>query len=128
MPDFFINNSKTDFTVDPDKSKQINQSSKNYWNDINAKQEEKNTEYLEDLQKYSVNIPQEQYNIIKDVIADADNPEDEAYRWASALELNNQYGMPIQQAYENLEQINAALWGDKYTFTPKTNFKAIVDN
>ena len=128
MSDIFFNNSRVNFTPDANEVNKRNESSKSYWDEQNAAIEQKNQAYLEDLQKYSVNIPQEQYNIIKDVIADAENPEDEAYRWASALELNNQYGMPVQQAYANLDQITAAIWGDKYQFTPKTNFKAIVDN
>ena len=127
MSDFFINTDEN-FTTNPEKTERINQSSKDYWNDINAKQEQKNAEYLENLQRYTVNIPQEQYNFIKDAVANADNPDDESYRWASAFELNNQYGMPVDYAYQNLEQITASIFGDKYTFTPKTNFKAIVDN
>ncbi len=128
MPDFFINNSRAQFNQNEDAVKNMNQSSKSYWDEQNARMQQKNAEYVEDLQRYSVNIPQEQYNIIKDAIANAEIPEDEAYRWAAAMELNNQYKIPIQSAYQNLESINAALWGEQYDFTPKTAFKAIVDN
>ena len=128
MPDFFINNSRVQFNQNEDAVKNMNQNSKSYWDEQNARMQQKNAEYVEDLQRYSVNIPQEQYNIIKDAIANAEVPEDEAYRWAAAMELNNQYNIPIQSAYQNLEAINAALWGEDYQFTPKTNFKAIVDN
>ena len=126
MPDIFFYNSESDYLQR--QNAEINQTSRDYWNKQNAAIEQKNAEYVENLKKYSVNIPQEQYNIIKDAIADAENPEDEAYRWASALELSKQYNLPVDYSYKNLEQINAAIWGDKYTFTPKTNFKAIVDN
>jgi len=99
-----------------------------YWRQKNERRAQLNAEYQQDLDRYSVNISQEDYNIIKDAIANADVPEDEAYRWACAMELNKQYDMPLNYAYQNLEQINAAKWGDRFTFTPKTNFKAIVDS
>ncbi len=104
------------------------QSESEYWAKKNERRAQLNAEYQEDLDRYSVNISQEDYNIIKDAIANADVPEDEAYRWACAMELNKQYDMPVAYAYQNLEQINAAKWGDRFTFTPKTNFKAIVDS
>ena len=128
MPDFYNNNARAQFYQDDESKKNINQSSKSYWDEQNARMQQKNAEYIEDLQRYTVNIPQSQYDIIKNAIANAEIPEDEAYRWASALELNNQYNIPIESAYQNLESITASLWGQDYKFTPKTNFKAIVDN
>ena len=103
-------------------------SEQEFWNKTNERRQQLNEEYQRDLEAYSVNISQEDYNIIKDAIANADVPEDEAYRWACAMELNKQYGTPISYGYQNLENINQALWGDRFTFTPKTNFKAIVDS
>ena len=104
------------------------QSESEFWRQKNERRQQLNEEYQQDLDRYSVNISQEDYNIIKDAIANAEVPEDEAYRWACAMELNKQYDMPVAYAYQNLEQINAAKWGDRFTFTPKTNFKAIVDS
>ena len=126
MSDIFINTDE--YAEDQYKNKIIDQSSADYWRMQNEQIQQKNEEYQQALDRYSVNISQEQYNVIKDAIANAEIPEDEAYRWASAMELNKQYGISIQDAYQNLEQINQAFWGDRYTFTPKTNFKAIVDS
>ena len=112
----------------PSQNNEYTQSRNEYWAKKNERRQQINEEYQQDLDRYSVNISQEDYNIIKDAIANAEVPEDEAYRWACAMELNKQYDMPVAYAYQNLEQINAAKWGDRFTFTPKTNFKAIVDS
>ena len=106
----------------------ITQSRNDYWRRKNEERQALNKEYEADIDRYSVNISQEDYNVIKDAIANADVPEDEGYRWACALELNKQYDIPVSYAYQNLENINQAFWGDRFTFTPKTNFKAIVDS
>ena len=93
-----------------------------------AEYERKNNEELLALkQKYMVDLAPEEYKLLNEAIANAEIPEDEAYRWASALELNKQHGVSLQDAYTNLEDYTKALWGEERTFTPKTNFKAIVD-
>ena len=128
MSDIFsFNDNNEDFETPAQQNEHV-QTREEYWSKKNERRQQLNNEYQQDLEAYSVNISQEDYNVIKDAIANADVPEDEAYRWACAMELNKQYGMPVSYGYQNLEQINAALWGDRFTFTPKTNFKAIVDS
>lgn len=117
-----------DFFIDKEELEKNNQSSRDFWQAQNKQVQAKKEEYQENLDRYTVNIPQEEYEIINQTISNAENPEEESYRWASAFELQRQYGIPLQEGYQNLENINAALWGDKYTFTPKTAFKAIVDS
>jgi len=107
---------------------QINEQSRKAFDAENEIYDKKDQQYLQDLQKYQVYLPQQQYEIINTAIANAEIPEDEAYRWASALELSNQYGIDTGEAYQNLEQIIAAKWGEEYKYTPKTAFKAIVDS
>ena len=126
MSDIFsISNS---FSKNSNQNNDVFASKNEYWSKKSEERQKKNDEYNDYLDRYSVNISQEEYNVIKDTIADAEVPEDESYRWACALELNKQYDIPVSYAYENLENINQALWGDRYSFTPKTNFKAIVDS
>ena len=120
MSDIFSFNDYNTGYENPNQNEHT-QSRNEYWANKNARRAQLNEEYQQDLDRYSVNISQEDYNIIKDAIANADVPEDEAYRWACAMELNKQYDMPVKYAYQNLEQINAALWGDRFSFTPKTN-------
>lgn len=97
-----------------------------YFTDIINKSNSDETQKQEDIKKYSVNLPQEQYDIINTAISNAEVPEDEAFRWACALEYKKQFDLPLSYTYEHLEDINKGIWGER-AFNPKTNFRAIVD-
>lgn len=92
-----------------------------------AKAEAARQELQANIDRYAVTLAPEEYEILNNAISNADIPEDEAYRWASALEMSKQFGIEISDAYKNLEEYSAAIWGKERTFVPKTNFKAIVD-
>lgn len=95
--------------------------------ELAAKLDAEFQEWAVNRDKYQVDLSQEEYDIINQAISNAEIPEEEAYRWATALEYNKQFGIGIADAYQNLEKYNAALWGENKSFVPKTNFKAIVD-
>lgn len=130
MPDIFFDKNLKYENQNTQKSatERINEEKTDFWNNLNTQTAQKRTDYTDMLERYQVPISQEKYNVIKDYVAASEDPEGELYRWASAMQLNEQYGIPLSNAYENLEQICAAKWGEDYQFTPKTAFKAIVDS
>ena len=114
MADIFFNNNR----IVERKSSGFEDNS-NYWKQKNNELNQRQEDYKKDLEAYSVYLPQEEYDLINNAIANAEIPEDEAYRWASALELNRQYEIPVEEGYKNLEQITASLWGDNFKINTK---------
>ena len=82
----------------------------------------------EQIEKYQVDLSDEEYAVLKDRIADSDDPDAEAYKWATAMEYTRMYDIPVSEAYTNLEILNEKTFGKNVTFTPKTNMKAVVDS
>jgi hypothetical protein len=99
---------------------------RNYWREVNARQDERSALRQGNIDKFKVRLSDEEYAILNNAIATAEIPEDEAYRMASAIELAKQYNISVSQARANLDGYVEALFGsDEKYHIPKTAFNAI---
>ncbi|MDR3191627.1 MAG: hypothetical protein LBT87_01025, partial [Treponema sp.] len=116
------------FAVDRDAARRGLAESNDFWNRQNREQQETNRRRQENLDRYTVRLTDEQYEILNLAIANAEIPEDEAYNMASAVKLSERYGIPLGYARQNLERYRDALFGTEKRYTPKDTFTAIADN
>ncbi len=71
-------------------------------------------------------VQQWEWDVISGAIAQAEDYETEAYRWANALQMSRLESIDLATAYENLDALNLK-WLGKVN-PPKTATKAIVDS
>ena len=122
MSDFFINSQNT-------FEKSGNQNSvNNFWDEQSKKSEETAQKRLENRQRYGVELTDEEYSQINNLIADSDNYDEEAHKIGSAILYSKEMGVPVSEAYTNLDTYNEALWGkSEKTQNYKSAFTAISD-
>ncbi len=127
MSDIFeqYKNKNTQFYINSENERELEANLKE--NELIEKARRTNEEYLANRQKYQVDLDPEEYAILNKAISNSEIPEDEGYRMAAAIKFNETFGIPLSEAYTNLEEYSAAIWGKERAFIPKTNFKAIVD-
>lgn len=97
-----------------------------FWQQQQQIGENLNKEHQENINKYGVDLPQEAYEALAPFIANSDNPEEEAYRIGTAYKYSEMLGIPLTEAYQNIENYNLAFWGENKA-DPKSNFKAVSD-
>jgi len=74
---------------------------------------------------YSMPVTESEYGPISNAIQS--NPEEEPYRYASALRFSKEYGLSMENAMVRLDELTQ--WQTGKVFTPtKTTWKSIVDS
>lgn len=125
MADFF-NNQNTD-----EEEQQVNKTAVNrndYFNETIENAKKKVEERHQNRDIYGVSLPDEVYQFLNEnVIKDAIYPEEEAYKWGTAFKYSQAYGIPLQEAYANVDNFNKALWEDKGVQPYKNWFKSVTD-
>ncbi|MDR3124071.1 MAG: hypothetical protein LBU16_09890, partial [Treponema sp.] len=116
------------FTVDREGTQQRRAENNDFWDRQNQEQQEVNQQRQKNLDRYTVHLSDDQYEILNLAIANAEVPEDEAYNMAAALKLAEKYDLPLADARRNLERYRDAIFGTGKRYTPKDSFTAIADN
>ena len=88
------------------------------------KRRKEKEEYKE---KYLVNLTEQQHNVLNMMLEKADKPEEKIYEFATAIKYAEQFHLPLDFAYQNLEAINRQ-WLGSGIAPSKGNFKAVVDS
>lgn len=104
MSDIFFNNE--------DQRKRKNEYIESIKNEVRQKDDER----LQNRQRYGVELTDEQYSQINNLIADSDNYDEEAHKIGSAILYSKQFNIPVDEAYAKVDDFSEALWGiDKPT-------------
>ena len=78
-------------------------------------------------EKYLVNLTEQQHDVLNMMLEKADKPEEKIYEFATAIKYAEQFNLPLDFAYQNLEAINRQ-WLGSGIAPSKSNFKAVVDS
>lgn len=98
-----------------------------YWQNKIDQQNQKVQDRLENRQKYSIQLDDDQYQALNTMIADAENPDEEAHKIGLAITYANQTGKSIQECYENVDNYNAALFGADKDTSYRNWFTTVCD-
>lgn len=98
-----------------------------FWNKQAERADLEQQKRLENRQRFGVELTDEEYAQINNLIADSENPDQEAHKLGSALLYSKQLGMPIEEAYANIDNYNEALWGTEKSKNYRNSFTAIAD-
>ena len=88
------------------------------------KRRKEKEEYKE---KYLVNLTEQQHDVLNMMLEKAEKPEEKIYEFATAIKYAEQFNLPLDFAYQNLEAINRQ-WLGSGIAPSKGNFKAVVDS
>jgi len=89
--------------------------------------EEREKKRKKNQDRYLINLSDGEYEILNAAIVNAEIPEDEAYRFASAYKYSKQFNMPLSYTYEHLEDLNN-WWLGPVKKTPQSAFTSIVNS
>lgn len=89
--------------------------------------EEREKKRKKNQDRYLINLTDGEYEILNAAIANAEIPEDEAYRFASAYKYSKQFNMPLSYTYEHLEDLNN-WWLGPVKKTPQSAFTSVVNS
>ena len=113
----------------------VDQEAEKYRNAVNSVQNQEIEEYkqkkqqhLENCDRYGVNVPDEYYDAFNKIIAQAPTPEEaqeEAYKIGSAVKYSEAMGIPLLEAYKNVDAFNEAQFTDLQG--QKGRFEALSD-
>ena len=78
-------------------------------------------------EKYLVNLTEQQHDVLNMMLEKAEKPEEKIYEFATAIKYAEQFNLPLDFAYQNLEAINRQ-WLGSGIAPSKSNFKAVVDS
>lgn len=78
-------------------------------------------------EKYLVNLTEQQHDVLNMMLEKAEKPEEKIYEFATAIKYAEQFNLPLDFAYQNLEAINRQ-WLGSGIAPSKGNFKAVVDS
>lgn len=84
------------------------------------------TEQARRVEELGVPVTDWEYSIIGRAIADAQDPEAEKFKIASALTYSRQFNLSLEHAYGNLESLHT-YWLGKAT-APRSDFMAVADS
>lgn len=107
-----------------DLYKQIDEKRRNTGKEVYAKQMER--EANRDL--YNISVPDELYAQWNKAIAGADDPEETAHKFGTALRYSDMFGVNFEDALANIDTYNDLLWGHDENRTYKSNWKAVCDS
>ena len=113
----------------------VDQEAEKYRNAVNSVQNQEIEEYkqkkqqhLKNWDRYGVNVPDEYYEAFNKIIAQAPTPEEaqeEAYKIGSAVKYSEAMGIPLLEAYQNVDAFNEAQFTDLQG--QKGRFEALSD-
>jgi hypothetical protein len=78
-------------------------------------------------EQFAVPVSEIQWNIISRAAAESENPEEELSRYAAALTFSREYGISMDAAYSNLDDLSKNLTGKPYS-PNATGFQAISNS
>ena len=111
-----------DFNLDDYKKKQ-----EEYWNNKAENQQQKVGERLENRERYGIKLSDDQYKILNGMIANAENPDEEAHKIGLAITYANQTGSSITDCYNNVDSYNEALFGPEKNTSYRSAFTSVMD-
>lgn len=111
-----------DFNLDDYKKKQ-----EEYWNNKAENQQQKVGERLENRERYGIKLSDDQYKILNGMIANAENPDEEAHKIGLAITYANQTGSSITDCYKNVDSYNEALFGPEKNTSYRSAFTSVMD-
>lgn len=74
-----------------------------------------------------ITVSPQEYGIITSAMARSDDPVKTGSRYAQALLYSRNYGIPVSNAYDNLDSLNTALTGRKVEYTP-TGLQSVANS
>lgn len=77
--------------------------------------------------QFAVPVSEMQWNIISRAAAESENPEEELSKYAAALTFSREYGISMDAAYANLDDLSKNLTGKPYS-PNATGFQAISNS
>lgn len=104
-----------------------------FWSDWDKRSEEVTTEQTANQSRYGVDLNPDEYEILNKYISGTtDDPaemEQNSYRMATALKYSNMFGISLEDAAQNLDKYNLALFGpDAESRDGKSLYHAVVDS
>jgi len=133
MSDFFIpKQNNDDYWTKKQKETQTTLPQQNtqndYWGQRSQALQQQKEEQLANYNRYGVDVPDEYYEQFNKIISQVEDPaqaQEEAYRIGSAIKYSQMYGMPIEEAYTKVDELNEAQFPDLQD--QKGRFEAICD-
>ncbi len=127
MSDFFMPTQKSEYwnkKQEEQKTQQADTTGKTeggFWDKKTESYNQAKEQHYGNWNRYGVEVPDEYYSVFNQIIGKAESPEqaqEEAYRIGSAVKYAQMYGMPLDEAYKNVDAFNEA------QFTKLTGQKA----
>lgn len=100
--------------------------SNEYWAQRRAEAEALTSQRKSNIDRYGVSVPDGVYEQWNKAISMANDPESEAHRIGSAYQWSQILGVPLEDAYQNLDAYNQQFFGDVATDS-KSAWKALKD-
>lgn len=121
MADLFNNSKPVDYDT------QVNNKPSLYQDKLNEVRNEQAAR-LENRKRYGVELTDDEYSQINTLIANAENPDEESHKIASAILVSQNTNIPLAEAYQNIDSYIQGLWGNsEKTTSYKNAFIAITD-
>lgn len=120
MSDFFMPNQFLNPGTQP-------QTDNGFWDKQVQQVQEQNQKRLENRKRFGIELNDEEYEQINNLIADSDNYDEEAHKIGTALLYSKQLNIPLAEAYTNLDAYNEALWGADKPTNYRSAFTAVAD-
>lgn len=127
----FMNKTKNDYSTVPEQQESsINTpmtKTQQYFSEISQKAEETVNERNENINRYGISLPDDVYASFAPAIQQAEDPDEEAHKIGMAYKYSQAYGISLTDAYNQVDDFNAALWDDGKTRNNRQWFKAVSD-
>lgn len=109
------------------QQKNLENSQSNVWDRQAQVVEQQEAARLENRKKYGVDLTDEEYAQINNLIADSENQEEEAHKIGSAILMSKQLGIPVDEAYTKVDDYQASLFSPEKVTNYRSGFTAIKD-
>ncbi len=109
------------------QQKNLENSQSNVWDRQAQVVEQQEAARLENRKKYGVDLTDEEYAQINNLIADSENQEEEAHKIGSAIMMSKQLGIPVDEAYTKVDDYQASLFSPEKVTNYRSGFTAIKD-
>lgn len=94
---------------------------------IGSRLDEKRKEREDFKDTYLINLDDKQRSLLNVMLEQSENPEEQIYKFATAVKYAEGFNIPLDFAYENLDAINRN-WLGVGIEAHKGNFKAVADS
>ena len=109
------------------RRQQLTQTNNDYWSKANKEAQEVIEERAENVDRYGIKVPDYVYEELNKQIAYSQNPEETAHKYGLAFKYSQMFNTSFSDAYENIDNYNAALYGADTKKTYKEWYKAVSD-